>query len=1215
MRSGRRRCLRLCPPPAPLAVGIAVLVCMGGLVVAPRWSPGFPPSPRNVPGIPTAASQGSSVMQQAIAALADGNGPAAGSPMSCTPSGGGYICSTRTAGPSIGAVSPSVTSPSPNFLPYNSTPSKRYGAVLAQFADPSANGTSSGVSALLFGGADAQGRVYNDTWEFKQGPASWLNVTPFLRCHAGSCPSARHDAAAGEYQVRDSYFGSVILFGGCTVASPSYSQSIPGCDSSASHILGDTWEYLDTTGIWGNWTRLSTSLSPSARYGAAMARGPTVLGAGLVMFGGCGVGSNCPLADSWQFKNGTWLNVTPSPPSPPARYGAALGFVKLQVGSDVDALFGGCGSSLPGCAGNGSSYAYNDTWIFDGYSWYELISEMNCSGYTTPPDIPLASGDIVVPPVACPPPRYYPGYTTATSGASSYLEITGGAGPGGVVFGNATDPGGYWSFGENRSTSSLGWLDLWTPIGTGGSVPAWTGPSPIGPPADRYDPMFLQGEDFGTLFFGGSSATGDSLGDTWYYATTASRSISGLDWPPPEPSPEYGGSISADWEDGYDVQFGGCGAQCGNVTTWTFASDRNGTTGSYMPWESLWPAVNSSNSPPARFNASMIAFNDSSDTVDDVVLFGGMTGGGSLLGDTWTFSGGTWAGPLSLTSSPSPRQGASFAYNATAKYAVLFGGCASSCPLNDTWELSYSFSAGAFTWNNKSPTHAPSPRWGGAMAYDPASTHVVLFGGCGTVCPLGDTWFYEDSGTPTWTQCTSSAQGCSGSGAPPARWGAALGTDSHDGLVVLFGGQGSSGVLGDTFVSGYPHRVWYGLNLSVAPPARVGGSIADDPRDGYSILTGGANLTGEPIGGLGWFFHKDPPPSGAYSWTSVAIENQIPNSSAPSPRFGGSLAFNSTGNYALLVGGCQDTKSGGCGPLAKSNDTWEFANGSWRLVCADCGPSPRWEAGLVFDPAADYFLLVGGCSTVSSACSTGTVQPDVWRFAGKAWTSLGPAPFRARGDMSLGWDAFDSVVVVFGGVGCSSACGDTWSYQAGAWHRQTGSGPSARAGAAFAYDANASDRWMVLFGGQQANGAILSDTWTFRLATGWLNVTNSSAPPARRDAGMTYDALDERLLLVGGENGGLAISDAWSFEGGNWSSAVTPLPSGEARWGMSMVFDPAAGPNGFVLLFGGSIGSAIPTGGSVVVGGLSPGQGDTWEYLGAPNPAWAPQWEDVSLFV
>ena len=65
------------------------------------------------------------------------------------------------------------------------------------------------------------------------------------------------------------------------------------------------------------------------------------------------------------------------------------------------------------------------------------------------------------------------------------------------------------------------------------------------------------------------------------------------------------------------------------------------------------------------------------------------------------------------------------------------------------------------------------------MAYDAATGTVVLFGGDGSSGDLGDTWTWNGT---TWTEQTPATS-------PPARESATMAYDAATGTVVLFGGQ------------------------------------------------------------------------------------------------------------------------------------------------------------------------------------------------------------------------------------------------------------------------------------------------------------------------------------------------------------------------------------------------------------------------------------------
>ncbi|MCI4324352.1 MAG: hypothetical protein L3K00_00465 [Thermoplasmata archaeon] len=447
------------------------------------------------------------------------------------------------------------------------------------------------------------------------------------------------------------------------------------------------------------------------------------------------------------------------------------------------------------------------------------------------------------------------------------------------------------------------------------------------------------------------------------------------------------------------------------------------------------------------------------------------------------------------------------------------------------------------------------------MTFDVYDNFVVMYGGCGVTCPLGDTWkFYAD----TWTQLTPTTS-------PPARYNAAF---SYD--------------------------------------------LAGD----FAFLVGGIGTQGKVLGEMGWAFQVN-------DWTVGTLTNQFPRTPVPSPRFGASLAYNTTGGYVLLFGGCQFTSFGGCGPLANQADTWEYSNGMWTELCSNCGPSARWDASLVFvlpTSSEGYFLLVGGCPAVSSTCSPAHVLDDVWKFSGTSWVLLTSTPgFGARADASMAFDpsvgAGGGEVVIFGGIGNPPPGGTgVWdncyrlSLGTGTWSSVTvASGLSGRFGAASTFDTATHD--ILLFGGEASGGSVDSDTWTFTTGGVWTQVHPTSSPPPLFDESMAYDAFDGYVLLFGGAStGGLLKLANWTFSGSVTWTQIHPAASPGARWGAEMMFDPDAGPNGFTVLFGGSAERNGWVSGTATEAAAGPGLGDTWQYLGEPIPTGTPDWTELSLY-
>lgn len=129
--------------------------------------------------------------------------------------------------------------------------------------------------------------------------------------------------------------------------------------------------------------------------------------------------------------------------------------------------------------------------------------------------------------------------------------------------------------------------------------------------------------------------------------------------------------------------------------------------------------------------------------------------------------------------------------------------------------------------------------------------------------------------------------------------------------------------------------------------------------------------------------------------------------------------------------------------------------------------------------------------------------------------------------------------------------------------------PPPLAYATMAYDND--NATVVLFGGQQADGTLSSDTWVWNGST-WARY--ASAVPARKLASMAFDPALHQLILFGGQGGGnQLLNDTWAWNGASW---VTQTPatgaSPPAREGASLGFD----TNDQFVLFGGSGAGAIP---------------------------------------
>ena len=305
-----------------------------------------------------------------------------------------------------------------------------------------------------------------------------------------------------------------------------------------------------------------------------------------------------------------------------------------------------------------------------------------------------------------------------------------------------------------------------------------------------------------------------------------------------------------------------------------------------------WNKAIPATSPPARFDASM-AYDSGT---GQLVLFGGIGAFASVLHDTWVWNGTTWTNvtPSSPSSSPPARSRASMAYDTSTGQLVLFGGLSNTGhALADTWTWD------GTAWSNatpSSPSSSPPIRYQASMAYDGASGQLVLFGGQGSAGLLNDTWTW--SGT-TWTNVTPTDP----SSSPSPLEEASLSYDSGTDQLVLFGG----------FSSGYTNATWT------------------------------------------W--------SGT-TWTNVTPSDPL---SSPPARGLASMDYDGVIDQLVLFGGF------GSGSYA---DTWTWDGTTWTQISPALSPSARYGAPMAFDPGSAQLLLFGGDQSGVALADTWTYGPS-----------------------------------------------------------------------------------------------------------------------------------------------------------------------------------------------------------------------------------------------
>jgi hypothetical protein len=556
-----------------------------------------------------------------------------------------------------------------------------------------------------------------------------------------------------------------------------------------------------------------------------------------------------------------------------------------------------------------------------------------------------------------------------------------------------------------------------------------------------------------------------------------------------------------------------------------------------------WSEIDSGASPSARAYTSMV-YDARSGTV---LLFGGETGSGTALGDTWAYSGGLWT-PLSPHVSPPARWGSAMAYDSADGYVVLYGGFNGTATLSDTWKFVDN------SWAKLTPTVKPGPLVFASIAMDAATGYVVLFGGhTGNVSPSDKTWEFKAG---QWTELKSSRH-------PAARWMASMAYDAASSKVVLFGGfNATQHVFGDTWT--FAAGVWKNVTPSSSPPAAAEASMSYQFSTGSVVLFGGYN--GSQTNADTWVFAGS-------TWTKISSEF------APTAREGSAMADGTNSSSPILFGGI--SRSG-----TSLGDTWSINGTVWSRPPVPL-PVARVNEMMAYDQADGYVLLFGGTQN-------GALFGDTWKFSAGVWTELHPTVSpSARDEGAMTYDAADGYVLLFGGHNYSDWLQDTWSFVGGQWSQiQIPYGnpvPDGRGYASIAYDAE--DGYVVLFGGYNSTiaGDRLGDTWTY-VGGVWSEISSGGGPAPRFDAEMTYDSEDGYVLLFSGFDRVIGarwvgFPDTWSFAAGTWTNVTSALTADAPEKGLAGLVDDTY--EGYPVLWGGSVNSSAYS-------GLS-----TWVYTGS----------------
>ncbi len=305
-----------------------------------------------------------------------------------------------------------------------------------------------------------------------------------------------------------------------------------------------------------------------------------------------------------------------------------------------------------------------------------------------------------------------------------------------------------------------------------------------------------------------------------------------------------------------------------------------------------WFEASSSTSGLAARNSATMAYDPAT---NQTILFGG-NNGSTYYNDTWVWSGTSWTEVATTGPVGAGREGVDMAYDSNTGQFLLFGGDNNGTYYNDTYDWVWNATTNTGTWNPLTTTGTlPTARYAGSMAYDSATSQMLLFGGQGSSGYLGDTWSWTwNSGLNqgTWNSLTTTP-----SSTTMARFLPQMAYDTSSSQLVLFGGYGSSGYLDDTYVWSWNGTTgtWNNAAPSNPPTGRMAGTIAYDSATSELVLFGGSASAGLQDDTWGWTSTTG---STTGTWT-----NLTPTLSPSPGRNDAAMAYDTTTSQMVLYGG------------------------------------------------------------------------------------------------------------------------------------------------------------------------------------------------------------------------------------------------------------------------------------------------------------------------
>jgi hypothetical protein len=296
------------------------------------------------------------------------------------------------------------------------------------------------------------------------------------------------------------------------------------------------------------------------------------------------------------------------------------------------------------------------------------------------------------------------------------------------------------------------------------------------------------------------------------------------------------------------------------------------------------------------------------------------------------------------------------------------------------------------------PTPIPSlpvPGAGFAVADDPATNDIVLFGG---VNDDADTWLWNGA---SWTLAHPA-------NSPPGRFDASAAYDPQTKTVLLFGGL-------DTVATGihdtwsWNGSTWKALDSGAGgPQVGQGSDMAWDSANNQMVLVTSSIGTGSTSATWIWAGNH---------WQRAS---DLPASALYTP-----LWFDPI-TRSLIAVACCDGPPPSTGAV---NSTWQWSGRQWSLLHTP-GDASIDGSSLADDPATGALML---CTCGSSIAT----EPTLTEWNGTSWRPITDAPLPVKGGI-VTTDVSRGLLLLIGapdaGITGPPPVG-VWSFAGGAWRR------------------------------------------------------------------------------------------------------------------------------------------------------------------------------------